>query len=87
MKAYKQPPKSLPRSNGYQRDWLDACKGGRPASSNFDVSGPLVELVLLGNVAQRVGTKIYWDGEALKATNAPEADQFIRHPLYNGWSL
>ncbi len=87
MQEYKQPAPSLPRSNGWMRDWLDACKGGRPASSNFDVGGPLAELVLLGNVALRTGKKISWDAANLKATNAPEAEQFINPPYRKGWSL
>ena len=29
MDAYKQPPKTLPRSPGNEREWLDACKGSK----------------------------------------------------------
>lgn len=87
MKAYKRPPKTLTRSNGHYRDWLDACKGGVPASSNFDCSGPLTEMALLGNVALRTGKKLHWDGNNLKATNAPEADKYIRPPYREGWTL
>ena len=29
MKAYTQPPKTLPRSSGNEREWLDPCKGGK----------------------------------------------------------
>ena len=87
MKAYKRPPKTLPRSKGPHRDWLDACKGGAPASSNFDCAGPLTETVLLGNVAIRTGKELRWDGKNLKATNAPEADKYIRPPYRDGWIL
>ena len=27
MKAFQPPPKTLPRSPGNEREWLDACKG------------------------------------------------------------
>lgn len=87
MKAYKRPPRTLPRSNGHYRDWLDACKGGAPASSNFDCAGPLTEMALLGNVALRTGKKLHWDGKKLKAVNAPEADKYIRPPYRDGWTL
>jgi len=87
MKAYKQPPKTIPRVKGHHRDWIDACKGGNPASSNFNYAGPLTEAVLLGNVALRTGKKIYWDNAKLKATNAPEADQYIKSVFREGWSL
>jgi len=87
MKAYKRPPRTLARSKGHHRDWLIACKGGPAASSNFDVGGLLTEVVLLGNVALRTGKKLEWDGKAMKALNAPEADKFIRPTYHNGWTL
>ena len=87
MKAYKLPPKTLARSKGHHRDWIDACKGGKPASSNFDYAGPLTEVILLGNVALRAGRKLDWDGHKMKATNAPEADRYIRPEYHNNWTL
>jgi len=87
MKAYKRPAKTLARSNGHHRDWLDACKGGKPASSNFDYAGHMTEVILLGNVALRTGKKLTWDGPNMKATNAPEADKYIRPEYHNGWKL
>jgi len=35
------PAKTLPRSKGHHRDWLDACKGGTPASGNFEYGAAL----------------------------------------------
>jgi len=87
MNEYKYPPKTLPRSNGHHRDWIDACKGGKPASSNFNYSGLLAEVVLLGNVAMYAGEKLQWDGESLKAKNCPKADSIIRPEYHNGWKI
>ncbi|MBN1442124.1 MAG: Gfo/Idh/MocA family oxidoreductase [Planctomycetes bacterium] len=87
MESYRQPPKSLLRSKGHLRDWIDAAKGGPPASSNFDVGGHLAEVVLLGNVALRTGEKISWDGENLKATNCADAETYIRAQYRKGWTL
>jgi hypothetical protein len=87
MKAYERPPATIPRVQGHHRDWIDACKGGDPATSNFDYAGPLTEMVQLGNVALRTRQKIYWDGSNLKATNAPEADRYIKPEFREGWSL
>jgi hypothetical protein len=55
--------------------------------SNFDYAGVLTETVLLGNVALRVRKKMEWDGENLRATNAPEADRYIRRDYRQGWTL
>jgi hypothetical protein len=87
MAAYKKPAKTLPRAKGHHRDWLDACKGGRPASSNFEYGAALTEFVLLANVALRCKKKIQWDAANLKATNAPEAERFLREPYRKGWEL
>ncbi|HOX01418.1 MAG TPA: Gfo/Idh/MocA family oxidoreductase [Candidatus Paceibacterota bacterium] len=87
MDAYRRPPKTLPRSKGHHRDWLDACKGGPPASASFEYGARITELVLLGNVAMRAGKRIDWDGAAMKATNAPEADQYLHSSYRPGWEL
>lgn len=87
MKEYKRPPKTIPRVEGHHESWLDACKGGTPASSNFDYSGPLTETVLLGNIAIRTGRKIYWDAKNLKVTNIEEANKYVRDEYRQGYRL
>jgi predicted dehydrogenase len=87
MDSFQRPAKTLPRSKGHHRDWLGACKGGPPASSHFEYGARLTELVLLGNVALRTGQKLYWDAAALKATNVPEADRFLKEPCRSGWEI
>ena len=71
---YKKPPERIPRSKGHHRDWLDACKGGTPASANFEYGARLTELTLLGVASLRTGKKIYWDAAAMKAVDEPELD-------------
>ena len=82
---YKRPAKSLPRSKGHHRDWLDACKGGKPASSNFEYGAALTEIGLLGLVAMRVGKKMTWDAKAMKSPNSPEADKYLKETYRPGW--
>ena len=52
-REYKRPEKTLARVEGHHADWLPACKGGAPASSDFSYSTRLTEFLLLGNVALR----------------------------------
>ncbi len=87
MEAYEQPAKTIPRSPGIHEGWIEACKGGKPASSNFDVSGPLTEIVLLGNLALRTGRRLEWDGPNMKVTNFPEANKYVHREYREGWSL
>jgi len=88
MKDFKQPEPFVPRVKDHKIEWLEAIKGGKPASSNFtDYSSHLAEVVLLGNVAIRTGKKIEWDGENLKAKNCPEAAQYVRREYRKGWEF
>ena len=87
MAAYEQPAKTISRSPGINKGWIEACKGGQPASSNFDVSGPLTEIVLLGNLALRTGKRLEWDGPNMKVTNFPEANEYVHREYREEWSL
>jgi len=86
-RTYKRPPKTLARVEGHHADWLQACKGGTPACSNFGYGARLTEVVLLGNVALRARKLLKWDAAGMRATNAPEADQFLRETYRPGWEL
>lgn len=87
MRDFNQPSPSIPRSVGHHKEWVEACKGGPPAGSNFDVAGPMTETILLGNVAIRLGKKLQWDSENLQVVNAPEAAALIRREYRKGWEL
>ena len=85
--AYKRPPKTIPRVAGHHADWLQACKGGTPACSNFEYGARLTEFILLGTLALRTGKVAKWDAAGLKVTNAPEAQPFIEGSYRKGWEL
>jgi hypothetical protein len=87
-------PFTIEASPGHYQEWIDACKGGAPAGSNFDWAGPLAEAVLLGNVALRPGLredltlfKLLWDPVQFRFSNAEEANQFLKRTYRAGWSL
>jgi predicted dehydrogenase len=84
---FQRPSPTLPRSPGHHAEWLLACKGGKPASADFQYSGWLTEANHLGNVAYRVGRKLEWDPVKLRAKNAREADKFIHREYRKGWAL
>jgi predicted dehydrogenase len=87
-KEYKRPPKTLPRSIGHHKEWLEACKSGSATRSNFDFAGPLTEAVLLGSVCIRNGgQRLNWDSENLKITNDPDANKLLHYEYRKGWSL
>jgi predicted dehydrogenase len=77
----RMPPKTEKPSIGHKEEWIEACKGGAPAGANFDYAGPLTEMVLLGNLAVRLGKRIEWDSVNMRCTNAPEANALV-HKTY-----
>ncbi len=88
MEAYKPPPQTLPRSPGNEREWLDACKGGKvKPGGNFEFSGMVTETLLLGNVAARAGQKLNWDRSNLKVLNSEAAQKFVSPERRKGWEL
>lgn len=87
FKEFKRPEQFILASVGHHNEWIAACKSGSPTTCNFDYSGGLTEAVLLGNVSHRVGKKLNWDSANLKATNCPEADEYIQYHYRSGWAL
>jgi predicted dehydrogenase len=96
MKDYVLPPQVLTRSPGsyeknwtlaHYRDWIRACKGGTPSCSNFSVSGPFAQWMLLGTIAMRVGGKLEWDSAKMAFTNNREANELVRPKFRKGWKF
>jgi len=92
MREYKLPEPTIERipsgSAGHEKDWVRACKGGKPASSNFDYAGPFAEMVLMGNLAVRFpNKKLLWDGPNMTVTNNIEANAYVKRQYREGWSL
>jgi predicted dehydrogenase len=85
FKDVKLPDKTLPRPGEHHAEWLECIRKGTQPSANFEYSGWLTEANHLGNVAYRVGKKLQWDPNTLRATNAPEADQYLHRPYRKGW--
>jgi predicted dehydrogenase len=92
--SYKPPAPYIPSSPGHEQEWIEACKGGAPAGSDFEWAGPLTETVLLGNIALRKelretlsGKVLKFDPEKFSFPDMPEADQFLHTKYREGWKL
>lgn len=90
-KTWKESPpaRTIPRvAGGPFREWLRAIKGEGPEpGSNFNYSAKLTEILLLGVLAQRFNTRIEWDAEAMRVTNHPELNAFVKEPAREGWNM
>jgi len=87
--AAKPVPVTLPRVPGdnHMLEWLRACKGGPATWSGFDVGGHVSAVYLPGILALRLGRPIEWDGAAMKARGAPEADPLIQKIYRTRWLM
>lgn len=86
--ARKLPPKTVPRTGkrGHMQNWIDACKSGGRANSDFaGYAVPLAEIVMLGVIAKRTGKPVDWDAKNMKITSNEEANEFLRPHIRAGW--
>jgi predicted dehydrogenase len=68
-------------------DWLQACKGGLPACSNFEYSGPFAEMVQFGNLAVVAGKKLEWDNIQGKILTPGVSQNVVSKEYRRGWEL
>ncbi len=72
--------------------------GSLQTGSNFEFASLVTETCLLGNIAIRTGKKrpwgqglirekLNWDGEKMKFTNVPEANDYIHYQYRQEWTL
>ena len=89
MTYYNPRKKSelVPPLGHFQKEWTNACKGNLKTSCNFDYGGTLIEQMLLGLVAYRVGEKIKYDGANGRVTNSDEANKLLSRQYRPGWTL
>ncbi len=88
QKNHPRPPEVIERSPGHFEDWIRALKGGKPACSNFEISGPYTEWMLLGAISWRFPNEnLVWDGKNLRFTNNEKANEFVRPNFRKGWEL
>jgi hypothetical protein len=69
------------------QDWIRACKGGAPGCSDFSITAPFAEWLALISIAYRVPGKLIWDSKALRFTNSPEANKYVKPVFRPGWEL
>jgi hypothetical protein len=84
---YRKPSPTLPRHGSHEREWLEACRGGPKAMSNFDYGAALTEFVLLGNLATQFDRAISYDPVEMKCIGDDEADAALKREHRKGWEI
>jgi len=88
MSYYNRRPKEkmIPPLGHFQKEWINAAKGDLKTTCNFDYAGKLIEMMMLGLVAYRVGKEIKYDGATGK-TNDAKANELLTRKYREGWPL
>ena len=86
---YGPPRERLARvpHEDHEMNWINAIRGRDALSSDFEYGAHLTEIMLLGIVSLRAGSKLHYDGAAMRVTNNAEADQFLTREYRKGYSL
>ena len=78
----------LPPWPSHYHEFLNGCIEGRRTSADFALVAPMVEAILLGNVAERVpDATLTWSPAAMRITNNEAANGFLRRSYRKGWEL
>lgn len=81
------PPRSLPRSPGHHKEWVQACKGQGKTFSSFEIGGPMTELLQLANLATLVEGPFDYDIVSGRILNHDRASQLLHRAYRQGWTL
>lgn len=83
----RNKPEIVDNTRGCEQDWFVACRGGKPAWSNFDHASAFAEFLMLGNIATQFEQPLDYDPASARIVNNKEADALLSSPYREGWSL
>lgn len=91
--ATREIPQTIPRimtpagTSQHHREFADAVRGGARPLSDYDHSVPLVEMVTLGCIAQRVPGQLEWDQANGRFKNSDAANALLRPFVRPTWTI
>ena len=76
----------MPRvpNQSHEMNWVNAIKGTDTISCPFSYAAHLTEIMLLGVAAMRAGTRLQYDGAAMRVTNHAAANSFLSREYQKG---
>ncbi len=89
MSYYHSPSEDqvLAPMGDFQQEWIDACKGDLKTTCDLKYSGDMMEQMMLGLVAYRVGKKLEYDGENGYVKNSAKGNDLLKRTYREGWTL
>lgn len=83
----KEIPKSIPRSPGHQRNFLDSVKSRKEPESNLAYARLMTLPMHLGLISFRLQRKIQWDSRNEQILNDPAASEMVFRPYRKPYKL
>ncbi|HLA38878.1 MAG TPA: gfo/Idh/MocA family oxidoreductase, partial [Candidatus Glassbacteria bacterium] len=80
-------PKSLPRSPGHQRNFLDSVKSRRQPESNLEYVRGMTLPMHLGLISWRLRRGLDWDSGRENFVDDPAANYLLSRPYRAPWKL
>ncbi len=77
----------LPVSDNHYRNWLDCIKTREEPIEPVEVGHSTVNICHCGNIAMRLKRKVQWNPETETFVNDEEANQMLRRPYRQPWSI
>lgn len=77
-------------ANRQNRDaaWVTAFNGGARSYGDFQLAGPISDMMNLAAISLRLGGKrLLFDSASAKITNVPEANSFLTREYRPGWQI
>jgi predicted dehydrogenase len=87
LKDVVLPEKTLPRSPGHDREFLDAIKSRTMCSCDVEYHYPLHVALNLGNLSLKLGRKLVWDAERERVVGDKEANKLIQPHYRSPWLM
>ena len=85
--SFKTPEKSIPDSPGHVREFLNSIKSRKLTTCDVEYAFRLTKPGLLGNIAYRVGERIYWDDKKECVIHNTKANRLVKRHYRSPWKL
>ena len=73
---------------GHYLQWVEACRGGKPALASYAYERPIVEALLLGCISVRTQESLAWDAANARLTGGSAlATSLLRSEYRAPWSI
>jgi predicted dehydrogenase len=73
--------------NLHVANFIDCIKTRNKPNCDIEIGAHIARFAHLGNIAYRLGRRLYWDGEGQKFINDPEADAFAKVNYRQPWTI